>query len=99
MRTSGIDKGRKPVTLKSTRKPVYAVITFSKARGGVAINPPRLAPGEKSAIRMAERLAEGCLGALAISRMGDPEIGEFDDPVEVARFGEVPPEYEEMIGY
>lgn len=86
------------MALKSSRKPVYAVITFSKAKGGVTIDTPRMAQGEKSAVRMAERLAAGCVGALAISRTGDPDIGEFDDPVEVARFGTVPSEYEEYIG-
>lgn len=83
--------------LISSRKPVYAVISFNKARGGVAISTPRMAQGEKSARRMAERLAEQCLGAIAISRTGDMEIGEFDEPVEVARFGSVPPEYEAML--
>src|SRR5690606_16512927 len=84
MRTS---PGRKvdPMSVSSTRKPVYAVIGFSRTRGGVSIDPPRAAQGEESAKRMAERLAGQCVGAIAISRVGDLEIGEFDDPVEVAR--------------
>lgn len=85
------------MALKNTRKPVYAVVSFSKAKGGVTIDGARPAAGEASARRMAERLASQCVGAIAISRVGDPDIGEFDDPVEVARFGTVPPEYEEIL--
>jgi hypothetical protein len=83
--------------LKNTRKPVYAVISFSQAKGGVTIDGARAATGEASARRMAERLAGQCVGAIAISRVGDIEIGEFDEPIEVARFGHVPPEYEEIL--
>ncbi|GHA15368.1 hypothetical protein GCM10007989_07670 [Devosia pacifica] len=85
------------MALTSSRKPLYAVITFSKVKGGVSIDAARQAKGEASAKRLAERLAENCVGAIAISRVGDPDIGEFDDPIEVARFGDIPEEYERTL--
>jgi hypothetical protein len=42
------------------------------------------------AVRTAERLAKTKGGAVAFSRSGDPEFGEFDDAVILARYGEVP---------
>lgn len=43
-------------------------------------------------IMRAESMArkEGCIGALAFSRSGDPMIGEFSDAVLLRAFGEVP---------
>ena len=35
-------------------------------------------------------LAADNAGAIAFSRAGDPDIGEFDDAVILAKFGEVP---------
>lgn len=76
--------------LKSSRKPIYSVQSFSKARGGFAVDTPLMATGERQALRMAERLGEERAGAIAFYRVGDPEVGEFDDPVVIARFGEMP---------
>jgi len=44
------------------------------------------------ALRRAEVLAkaEGCVGAVAFSRTGDPMIGEFGDAQLLKKFGEVP---------
>ena len=45
-----------------------------------------------SAIRRAEALsrAPGVVGAVAFSRTGDPDIGEFADAVLLQAFGDVP---------
>jgi hypothetical protein len=43
-----------------------------------------------TAIRAAERVAREKAGAIAFSRTGDPEMGEFDDAVILASFGSVP---------
>lgn len=85
------------MALVSSKKPVYSVVGFSRAKGGVAIESPRPARDEINAKRLAERLAGQRVGAIVLSRMGDPEIGEFDDPVEVARFGTVPAEFEMLL--
>jgi hypothetical protein len=45
-----------------------------------------------AALRRAELLSkvEGCVGALAFSRTGDPIIGEFGDAQLLRKFGNVP---------
>jgi hypothetical protein len=45
-----------------------------------------------AALRRAELLSrgEGCIGALAFSRTGDPMIGEFGDAKLLRKFGNVP---------
>ena len=45
-----------------------------------------------AALRRAEILskAEGCIGAVAFSRTGDPMIGEFGDAQMLRKFGNVP---------
>ncbi|MCR9061647.1 MAG: hypothetical protein NXI02_30265 [Rhodobacteraceae bacterium] len=42
------------------------------------------------AIEAAQRLAHTHMGAVAFSRQGDLESGEFADAVELAKFGELP---------
>ena len=85
------------MALASSRKQVYSVVSFTQAKGGLAVNAPRPASGEDSAKRLAERLAGQLAGAVAIYRTGDPDIGEFDDPVEIARYGRVPSEFDTML--
>lgn len=82
---------------KSSRKTYYAVVGFKRARGGIAVEQAVPASGERSAIRMAERLASNGVGAVAFSRAGDPEIGDFDEPVELARFGDIPENLQELM--
>lgn len=55
----------------------------------VAVNPVELISADK-AISTAERLAGEHRGAIAFSRAGDTETGEFEDAQELARFGELP---------
>ncbi len=45
-----------------------------------------------AALRRAEVLAkaDGCVGAVAFSRTGDPMIGEFGDAHVLRKFGDVP---------
>lgn len=74
----------------TSRKPIYAVATFIRTKDGFAMERHQHAPGEASARRLAERFATSCAGSVAYCRYGDPEIGEFDEPIEVARFGTLP---------
>ena len=43
-----------------------------------------------AAIKAAESMARTSAGAVAFSRTGDPQIGEFADAVVLRKFGEVP---------
>jgi hypothetical protein len=47
-------------------------------------------PSEMIAKSRAAQLAMKHLGAVAFSRTGDPDQGEFTDAVVIARYGEVP---------
>jgi hypothetical protein len=74
----------------------YVAMPFTPADGG------GLAPGQavecfsqSSAIRRAEAMShhEANAGAVAFSRRGDPNLGEFEDAVIIKSFGEVPEDF------
>lgn len=73
----------------------YGVQPFENApRGRSKVLAPVAAQSPDEALRRAERLAKEKGGAIAFSRTGDPTFGEFDDPVILGRFGDVPREFE-----
>jgi hypothetical protein len=68
----------------------YVVVPFDRNSQGEP--EPGLAREALSAVlakRLARALAAEHGGAIAFSRSGDPETGEFQDPVVLATFGEV----------
>jgi hypothetical protein len=68
----------------------YVVIPFShNAQGDLEPGLAREAINAVLAQRLARALAAEHVGAIAFSRAGDPETGEFQDPVVLATFGEV----------
>lgn len=66
----------------------------SAARGRSKVLAPVVAQSANEALRRAERLAKERGGAIAFSRSGDPTFGEFDEPVILGRFGDVPRDFE-----
>lgn len=80
-------------TNKSTT--YYGIQPFENAaRGRSKVLPPIVAQSASEALRRAERLAKERGGAIAFSRTGDPTFGEFEEPVILGRFGDVPREFE-----
>lgn len=72
---------------------VFAVVSFEMtAKGRIRASQAHAAQSGSHAVRMAERIAAQKGGALAFSREGDPDVGDFDDAVILGRFGEVPDE-------
>jgi hypothetical protein len=68
----------------------YVVIPFiHNAQGDLEPGLAREAISAVLAQRLARALAAEHVGAIAFSRAGDPETGEFQDPVVLATFGEV----------
>jgi len=68
----------------------YVVIPFHRnAQGDLEPGLAREAINAALAQRLARALAAEHVGAIAFSRAGDPETGEFQDPVVLATFGEV----------
>lgn len=73
----------------------YAVQPFENApRGKSRVLQPIVVQSGPEAIRKAERIAKEKGGAIAFSRTGDLSWGEFDDPVILGTFGDVPREFE-----
>lgn len=69
----------------------YVVQPFEMTKGGrlVPASPMPVQSGEQ-ARRSAERQAATKAGAIAFSRTGDPETGDFEDAVILGAFGQVP---------
>ena len=76
-----------------TQQTYFVVQPFEFSRGGRLVASTAMpAPTGPQALRMAERQAAGKAGAVAFSRTGDPETGDFDDAVLLGTFGQVPEE-------
>jgi hypothetical protein len=71
----------------------YVAMAFEKTEEGdlVALDPME-SQSSTQAISRARSLATSKAGAVAFSRTGDPDIGEFADAVVLFKTGEVPDE-------
>jgi hypothetical protein len=68
----------------------YVVVPFDRNEtGDLAAGPAQEATSASAAERGARSLSLQHAGAVAFSRTGDPSIGEFQDAVVLAQFGEV----------
>ncbi len=56
------------------------------------------APSAPAALRRAQSLADRKAGALAFSRTGDPDLGEFEDAIILGRFGDTPADLASLMG-
>jgi hypothetical protein len=70
----------------------YVALPFTRVEGGLAPGHAVECPNEPAAVRRAEAMShdEANAGAVAFSRSGDPDLGEFGDAVILKAFGEVP---------
>jgi hypothetical protein len=70
----------------------FVALPFVRVEGGLAPGDAFECPYAAAAIRRAEVLAskETNAGAVAFSRTGSPELGEFEDAVILMTFGDVP---------
>jgi hypothetical protein len=78
----------------------YAVLPFVRDEEG------HLCPDEAvecqstaAAATRARGLAESKAGAVAFSRTGDPDIGEWADAIVIGRWGDVPADLEIEAGF
>ena len=68
----------------------YVVVPFDRnAEGELTAGEAKETPSAASAERQARLAALAHAGAVAFSRTGDPSIGEFENAVVLAQFGEV----------
>jgi hypothetical protein len=79
------------------RQTAYIVQSYD-LKGGKTLKPDRpvACKSAEAARRMAERLADGKAGVVAIAASGDAELGEFDDqPVILFKAGQLLAPYDE----
>jgi hypothetical protein len=70
---------------------IYIVQAFNTGkRGKVVAEKPLTFKTADEARRRAAKLGEVSLGVLAYAQTADAEAGEYEDPVEISRHGEVP---------
>jgi hypothetical protein len=70
----------------------YVALPFVAADDGIAPGDHIECFSANAAVMRAEALSrkEGCVGAVAFSRSGDPAIGDFSDASIIRAFGDVP---------
>jgi hypothetical protein len=75
----------------------YVVQPFITARKGARIvpGPPMQVPNKAAAEARLRRLPSQTVGAIAFSRRGDPQTGDWEDAQIIGRAGTIP---EEAIG-
>ena len=73
----------------------YVALPFVRVDGGLAPGDAVECPHAAAAIRRAEALAarETNAGAVAFSRQGNGDLGEFEDAIILKAFGEVPDDF------
>lgn len=75
----------------------YVALPFIHAESGLAPGEAVECPNGGAAVRRAQAMAsnEANAGAVAFSRSGDSNLGEFDDAVILKTFGQVPDDFTE----
>ena len=73
----------------------YVALPFVRVEGGLAPGEAVECPHAAAAIRRAQAMSghEPNAGAVAFSREGSPELGEFDEAEILKTFGEVPDDF------
>jgi hypothetical protein len=73
----------------------YVALPFVRVEGGLAPGEAVECPYEAAAIRRAQAMArnDAIAGAVAFSRRGDPNVGEFEDAVVLKALGDVPDDF------
>jgi hypothetical protein len=74
----------------------YVALPFVPVEGGLAPGEAVECPHAAAAVRRAEALAakEANAGAVAFSREGSPDLGEYEEAVILKTFGEVPEDFD-----
>jgi hypothetical protein len=71
----------------------YVALPFERTEDGDLVPVEAMeAPSAGAAQRLAMRFSLVKAGAVAFSRTGDPDSGEFEDAVVIAKYGELPAE-------
>lgn len=69
----------------------YVVQAYRKGkRGKLEADEPKIARDAHHCKVLAERTSYSRAAVIAFSRTGDPDTGDFDEPVILAKYGDVP---------
>ncbi|GJD93406.1 hypothetical protein [Methylobacterium iners] len=68
----------------------FIVQGFRPKGRGLEAEQPREARDEPHALSLGERLAKSKAGVVVLRRSGDTELGDFEEPVVLATYGQVP---------
>jgi len=95
-RSRGLRKSQKPTDPSCVT--YYVAIRFVRRPDGslVAQRPVECAHADAAIAYAKAMTREGATGAVAFSRTGNPDRGEFDPAVVLARFGDVPEDIAEL---
>jgi hypothetical protein len=76
----------------------YVAMPFVPMEHGLAPGQAVECTSEAAAIRRAEAMSRHATtaGAVAFSRSGDPNLGEFEDAVILKTFGDVPEDFRQV---
>jgi len=75
------------------------VLTFVRDEAGDLVAEEGVeAPNAHTAQRRAQAASLTKAGAIAFNRTGDPMLGEFEDAVVIASFGDVPTDLAGFVG-
>jgi len=76
----------------------YVALPFVASDDGLAPGEPVECVNPNAAVMRAEALSrkQGCVGALAFSRSGDPSTGDFSDAKVIRKFVDVPDDLSEL---
>lgn len=75
----------------------YVVQTFEIHRKRLVPTTKAVAKSEVTALRSAETIAQSKSGAAALEIIADDETGELSSARVLAKFGEVPDDFEELL--
>jgi hypothetical protein len=81
------------MTLRTT----YVVQTFEIHRKRLVPTTKSQSKSELSAVRSAESVAQSKSGAAALEIIADDETGELSSARVIAKFGDVPDDFEELL--
>jgi hypothetical protein len=77
--------------LACRRSPIFAVLPFSRTEDGDFLAEAAIeVRSAEQAKTTASRMAGVECGAVAFSKTGDPQLGEWEDAVILGRYGDVP---------
>ena len=79
------------------RETIFLVQPFTAEKGKLIPVAPIAAKSEAEAKARVNRIRHRYAGVVAYSRIGDADLGEYDEPVILAKFGKLPPEIDDLL--